>query len=129
MRQCAHAPVCASQLTVDEALNANLFALRFTRMTLMRLGRIALVHFAWFRKQNPGWEEEAYSDDGRKEIDASQGERLGRSCLSIACTALSLARSAQAERDNASCFFVRATGVHRFIRRYHVKILQDEANW
>ncbi|GBP87515.1 hypothetical protein EVAR_86552_1 [Eumeta japonica] len=28
---------------------------------------------------------------------------------------------AQAERDNESCFFVRATGVHQFIRRYHVK--------
>ncbi|GBP75381.1 hypothetical protein EVAR_34748_1 [Eumeta japonica] len=39
----------------------------------------------------------------------------------IACSALSLARSAQAERDNESCFFVRAAGVHRFIRRYHVK--------
>ncbi|GBP62154.1 hypothetical protein EVAR_40604_1 [Eumeta japonica] len=35
--------------------------------------------------------------------------------------ALSLARSAQAERDNESSFFVRAAGVHRFIRRYHVK--------
>ncbi|GBP85941.1 hypothetical protein EVAR_55684_1 [Eumeta japonica] len=35
----------------------------------------------------------------------SQAERLGRSCLSIVCPALSLARSAQAERDNESCFF------------------------
>ena len=43
---------------------------------------------------------------------------LGRSCLSIA---LSLARSDQAERDNESCFFVRAASVHRFVRRYHVK--------
>lgn len=34
----------------------------------------------------------------------SQGERLGLTCLSIVCTALSLARSAQAERDNVSCF-------------------------
>ncbi|GBP47605.1 hypothetical protein EVAR_30319_1 [Eumeta japonica] len=40
-----------------------------------------------------------------KEINASQTEGLGRSCLSIACSALSLARSAQAERDNESCFF------------------------
>ncbi|GBP51651.1 hypothetical protein EVAR_96247_1 [Eumeta japonica] len=56
-----------------------------------------------------------------REIDASQAERLGRSCLSIARSALSLARSAQAERDNESCFFVRAAGVDRFIRRYHVK--------
>ncbi|GBP67879.1 hypothetical protein EVAR_38347_1 [Eumeta japonica] len=31
--------------------------------------------------------------------------------------ALSLARSAQAERDNESYFFVRAAGVHRFKRR------------
>ncbi|GBP59128.1 hypothetical protein EVAR_44368_1 [Eumeta japonica] len=38
----------------------------------------------------------------------------------IARSALSLARSAQAERDNESCFFVRAAGVHPFIRRYHV---------
>ncbi|GBP73748.1 hypothetical protein EVAR_46888_1 [Eumeta japonica] len=37
-----------------------------------------------------------------KEIDASQAERLGRSCLSIACFALSLSRSFQAERDNES---------------------------
>ncbi|GBP75364.1 hypothetical protein EVAR_61589_1 [Eumeta japonica] len=37
------------------------------------------------------------------------------------CSALSIARSAQAERDNESCFFVHAVGVHRFIRRYHVK--------
>ncbi|GBP78707.1 hypothetical protein EVAR_90576_1 [Eumeta japonica] len=40
-----------------------------------------------------------------KEIDASQGERLGRSCLSIARSAFSLALSAQAERDNESYFF------------------------
>ncbi|GBP38073.1 hypothetical protein EVAR_95200_1 [Eumeta japonica] len=40
-----------------------------------------------------------------REIDASQAGRLGRSCLSIACSALSLARSAQAERDNESSFF------------------------
>ncbi|GBP43807.1 hypothetical protein EVAR_82238_1 [Eumeta japonica] len=57
-----------------------------------------------------------------KEIDASQAERLGRSCLSIPCSALLLARSAQEERDNESCFFVQATGVYRFIRRYHVNI-------
>ncbi|GBP12161.1 EGF-containing fibulin-like extracellular matrix protein 1 [Eumeta japonica] len=56
-----------------------------------------------------------------RETDASQAERLGRSYLSIACSTLSLARSAQTERDNESCFFVRAAGVHRFIRRYHVK--------
>ncbi|GBP77340.1 hypothetical protein EVAR_54712_1 [Eumeta japonica] len=55
-----------------------------------------------------------------KEIDASQTERLGRSCLSVSCSALSLARSAQAERDNESCFFVRASGVHRFIRRQKI---------
>ncbi|GBP19199.1 hypothetical protein EVAR_11521_1 [Eumeta japonica] len=36
--------------------------------------------------------------------------------------ALSLARSAQAERDNESCFFVRAAGVHRFISRYPEEI-------
>ncbi|GBP42723.1 Zinc finger protein 62 homolog [Eumeta japonica] len=34
----------------------------------------------------------------------------------IARPALSLARSAQAERDNESCFFVRAASVPRFIR-------------
>ncbi|GBP84734.1 hypothetical protein EVAR_64629_1 [Eumeta japonica] len=39
----------------------------------------------------------------------------------IARSALSLARSAQVERNNESCFFVRAAGVHRFIKRYHVK--------
>ncbi|GBP24801.1 hypothetical protein EVAR_14134_1 [Eumeta japonica] len=44
----------------------------------------------------------------------------------IARSALSLARSAQAERDNESCFFVRAAGVHRFIRRYHVKNIFEE---
>ncbi|GBP44790.1 hypothetical protein EVAR_86605_1 [Eumeta japonica] len=44
--------------------------------------------------------------------------RIGRwSGREIACSALSLARSAQAERDNESCFFVRAASVHRFIRR------------
>ncbi|GBO99839.1 hypothetical protein EVAR_74236_1 [Eumeta japonica] len=55
-----------------------------------------------------------------REIDASQAERLGRSCFSIARSALSLVHSAQAERDNESCFFMRAANVHRFIRRYHV---------
>ncbi|GBP22383.1 hypothetical protein EVAR_11899_1 [Eumeta japonica] len=35
-----------------------------------------------------------------REIETSQAERTGRSCLSFARTALSLARSAQAERDN-----------------------------
>ncbi|GBP89905.1 hypothetical protein EVAR_66180_1 [Eumeta japonica] len=39
----------------------------------------------------------------------------------IARSALSIARSTQAEHDNESCFFMRAAGVHRFIRRYHVK--------
>ncbi|GBP08398.1 hypothetical protein EVAR_77105_1 [Eumeta japonica] len=43
-----------------------------------------------------------------REIDASQGERLGRSCLSIVCSELSLARSAQAEHGNESCFLRRA---------------------
>ncbi|GBP32616.1 hypothetical protein EVAR_25977_1 [Eumeta japonica] len=48
--------------------------------------------------------------------------RIGRwSKTEIARSALSLACSTQAERDNESCFFVRAAGVHRFIRRYHVK--------
>ncbi|GBP18620.1 hypothetical protein EVAR_14390_1 [Eumeta japonica] len=43
--------------------------------------------------------------------------RIGRwSGGEIARSALSLARSAQAERDNESCFFVRAAGVHRFRR-------------
>ncbi|GBP78633.1 Sarcoplasmic calcium-binding protein, alpha-B and -A chains [Eumeta japonica] len=42
-----------------------------------------------------------------REIDASQAECLGRPCLSIASSALSLARSAQAERDNESCFFLQ----------------------
>ncbi|GBP65605.1 hypothetical protein EVAR_46132_1 [Eumeta japonica] len=40
-----------------------------------------------------------------REIDASPTERLGLSCLSVACSALSLALSAQVERDNESCFF------------------------
>ncbi|GBP57441.1 hypothetical protein EVAR_41335_1 [Eumeta japonica] len=34
--------------------------------------------------------------------------------MPLYCSALSLARTAQAERDNESCFFVRAVGVHRF---------------
>ncbi|GBP15489.1 hypothetical protein EVAR_70441_1 [Eumeta japonica] len=55
-----------------------------------------------------------------REIDPSQAECLGRSYISIACSALSLAHSPQAERDNESRFFVRAAGLHRFIRRYHV---------
>ncbi|GBP88661.1 hypothetical protein EVAR_66688_1 [Eumeta japonica] len=38
-----------------------------------------------------------------------------RSIVPLYCSALSLARSAQAERDNESCFFVCAAGVHRFI--------------
>ncbi|GBP84540.1 hypothetical protein EVAR_66848_1 [Eumeta japonica] len=39
-----------------------------------------------------------------RDMDASQAERLGRSCLSIACSALSLARSNQAERDKSHAF-------------------------
>ncbi|GBP54617.1 hypothetical protein EVAR_35879_1 [Eumeta japonica] len=46
---------------------------------------------------------------GRKEIDASQAERLGRSCLSLYCSVLSLTCSAQAERDNESYFFLLVT--------------------
>ncbi|GBP44316.1 hypothetical protein EVAR_27273_1 [Eumeta japonica] len=42
-------------------------------------------------------------------------ERIGRwNGREIARSALSLARSAQAERDNESYFFVRSAGVHRF---------------
>ncbi|GBP85176.1 Protein disconnected [Eumeta japonica] len=37
----------------------------------------------------------------------------------IARSALSLEHSAQTERDNESCFYLRVAGVHRFIRRYH----------
>ncbi|GBP45036.1 hypothetical protein EVAR_23510_1 [Eumeta japonica] len=44
-----------------------------------------------------------------------------RPIVPLYCSALSLARSAQAQRDNESCFFVRAAGVHRFIRCYQVK--------
>lgn len=38
-------------------------------------------------------------------------KRLGRSCLSFACSVLSVARSAQQERAT----FVRAAGVYRLI--------------
>ncbi|GBP55412.1 hypothetical protein EVAR_45735_1 [Eumeta japonica] len=41
--------------------------------------------------------------------------------MPLYCSALSLARSAQVERDNELCFFVRTADVHRFIRRYHAK--------
>ncbi|GBP20104.1 hypothetical protein EVAR_13876_1 [Eumeta japonica] len=54
----------------------------------------------------------SHGQNSIEEIDASQAARLGRSCLSVARSALSLARSAQAERDNESCFFMRAAGVH-----------------
>ncbi|GBP35173.1 hypothetical protein EVAR_18298_1 [Eumeta japonica] len=48
--------------------------------------------------------------------------RIGRwSGREIPCSALSLVGSVQVERDNESCFFVRVAGVHRFIRRYHIK--------
>ncbi|GBP42252.1 hypothetical protein EVAR_29850_1 [Eumeta japonica] len=57
-----------------------------------------------------------------REIDASQAERLG--CLSIARSALSLARFAQTESDE-SCFFVRAAGIRRFIRRYQFRANMD----
>ncbi|GBP85569.1 hypothetical protein EVAR_64560_1 [Eumeta japonica] len=43
--------------------------------------------------------------------------RIGRwSGREIDRSAVSLARSAQAERDNESCFFIHAAGVHGFIR-------------
>ncbi|GBP79191.1 hypothetical protein EVAR_53057_1 [Eumeta japonica] len=48
--------------------------------------------------------------------------------MPLYCSALSLARSAQAERDNELCFFVRAAGVHRFIRRYHVNKISCKYN-
>ncbi|GBP06026.1 Cytochrome c oxidase assembly factor 4 homolog, mitochondrial [Eumeta japonica] len=53
--------------------------------------------------------------------------RVGRwSGREIARSALSLARSAQAERGNESCFFVRAAGVHRsFYYHYGVKLYAD----
>lgn len=47
-----------------------------------------------------------------------QADLLGQSCIFITCSALSLTRPAQAERDT---FHVRVVGVHRFIRHYHVK--------
>ncbi|GBP61127.1 hypothetical protein EVAR_46778_1 [Eumeta japonica] len=54
--------------------------------------------------------------------------RIGRwSGREIARSALSLARSAQAERDNESCFFMRAAGFHGFIRHYHIKIPLSDA--
>ena len=46
--------------------------------------------------------------------------RLGRLCLSIVCSVLSPARSAQVERDSFN-LFVRAAVIYRFIRRYDVK--------
>ncbi|GBP69277.1 hypothetical protein EVAR_56821_1 [Eumeta japonica] len=55
--------------------------------------------------------------------------RIGRcSGKEIARFALSLSRSAQAERDNESYFFVRAASVHRFIRRSYylsVKLMES----
>lgn len=48
-------------------------------------------------------------------------ERSGRSYLSITCSADPVVRLAQAARDHESCFFVRAAGVPRFLRRYRVK--------
>lgn len=56
------------------------------------------------------------SADG--EIDASQAERLGQSCLSIAFPRSWL--HAHTERDNDLFFSMHAAGVHRFIRSYQV---------
>ncbi|GBP90092.1 hypothetical protein EVAR_66591_1 [Eumeta japonica] len=60
-------------------------------------------------------------------MDASQAECLGR--LSIACSALSLSRSAQAERDNESYFFMmRLASICYFIcyteerQRYYIRV-------
>ncbi|GBP57369.1 hypothetical protein EVAR_27399_1 [Eumeta japonica] len=47
-----------------------------------------------------------------------------RPIVPLYCSALSLARSAQAQRDNESCFFMRVAGVQRFTRCYHVKMAQ-----
>ncbi|GBP08050.1 hypothetical protein EVAR_2865_1 [Eumeta japonica] len=46
-----------------------------------------------------------FGEKSGREIDASQAEHLGR--LSVASSTLSLVRSAQVERENESCFFVR----------------------
>ncbi|GBP42245.1 hypothetical protein EVAR_29843_1 [Eumeta japonica] len=43
-----------------------------------------------------------------REMDALQAERLDGSCLSVTCSALSLARSARAERDNS-----RHSSIHK----------------
>ncbi|GBP11276.1 hypothetical protein EVAR_92818_1 [Eumeta japonica] len=53
--------------------------------------------------------------------------RIGRwSAREIARSALSLARSAQAERDNESCFFVHAAGVHRLKDVITSKVLKED---
>ncbi|GBP95684.1 hypothetical protein EVAR_96922_1, partial [Eumeta japonica] len=49
--------------------------------------------------------------------DASQAERLGRSCLSN----VPRFRLARLGRNATMSHAFRAAGVHRFIRRYHVK--------
>ncbi|GBP48959.1 hypothetical protein EVAR_32295_1 [Eumeta japonica] len=82
-----------------------------------RLGRITEAQDNRAQERNLNFSPR-HVKSGR-EIDASRAERLGRLCLY--CSAHSYANSAQAEHDNESCFFVRAAGVHRFIRCYHVK--------
>lgn len=61
-----------------------------------------------------------------REIDASQAERLGRSCFSIRCSVLSFARSAQAQtlshyqafsrQKNYLCIYRRLVWIEKKIR-------------
>ncbi|GBP71629.1 hypothetical protein EVAR_53112_1 [Eumeta japonica] len=88
----------------------------------------ALAHCLQWVRRNCGPHlstERARNDFGQRLCAAAVSILLGRigrwSGREIARSTLSLARSAQAERKNESCFFVRAASVYRFIRRYHVK--------
>ncbi|GBP18127.1 hypothetical protein EVAR_12908_1 [Eumeta japonica] len=86
-------------------------ALSVQRSTLAGAGRGLLAVIFSNETKTPGTDAVVcllslfYSDasaDGVEERQMRQVECLGRSCFSITCSTLSLARSAQAERDNES---------------------------
>ncbi|GBP62977.1 Zinc transporter 2 [Eumeta japonica] len=66
------------------------------------------------RARVPPRRERAYKSGPYKHT-ARLVRHLKKPIVPLYCSALSLARSAPAERDNESCFFVRAAGVHRFM--------------
>ncbi|GBP66562.1 hypothetical protein EVAR_44423_1 [Eumeta japonica] len=77
------------------------------------------MHYGRFLKGSPRHRMSLNTDTGRVHLFYPARKQPDGDDRALYCSAFSLVRSAQAERDYESCFFVCAAAFIDFVRRYH----------